>query len=124
LRSNRAGGSLWPLDDAPANESALASKLENLECNWPVYLAGTEVGNSWQQLQKAATDTCSAPENIFGKVKDGRLSSPLKIKVVSLDGALRLLITAPREQTITDAIAALKIKPTPALSLPKTWYKI
>lgn len=124
LRANRAGGSLWPLDGAPTGEGELASLLRDLGCNWPVYLAGTDVGNTWQQLQKAATDTCSAPENVFGKVKGGRLSSPLKIKVVRLNNVLRLLITAPQEQIIQSAIHALQSKPIAALSRPQTWKKI
>jgi CRISPR/Cas system CMR-associated protein Cmr1 (group 7 of RAMP superfamily) len=124
LRANRAGGSLWPMKDAPRNPQELAQRLQSLGCNWPVYLAGTEVGNTWEQLQKAATDTCSAPESVFGKVKGGRLSSPLKIKVVRLDGALRLLVTAPSDQIIQSAIQALKNKPEAALSQPAGWQKI
>jgi len=124
LRANRAGGSLWPLESAPSNPQELAQRLQSLGCKWPVYIAETGVGTTWEQLQKAATDTCSAPESVFGKIKNGRLSSPLKIKVIRLEGALRLLITAPSEQTIADAITALTNKPTPALSRPASWCKI
>jgi len=124
LRANRAGGSLWPLESAPGNPQELAQRLQSLGCSWPVYITGSEVGTTWEQLQKAATDTCSAPESVFGKVKGGRLSSPLKIKVVRLDGALRLLVTAPSDQIIQSAIQALQNKPTPALSKPQGWQKI
>lgn len=124
LRANRAGGSLWPLDSAPSNPQELSQRLQSLGCNWPVYIAGPEAGATWEQLQKAATDTCSAPEHVFGKVKDGRLSSPLKIKVVRFDKTLRLLVTAPSDQIIQSAIQALKNKPTPALSCPATWCKV
>ena len=124
LRANRAGGSLWPLESAPGNPQELSQRLQSLGCNWPVYIAGLEVGTTWEQLQKAATDTCSAPENVFGKVRGGRLSSPLKIKAVRLDGALRLLVTAPSDQIIQSAIQALKNKPEAALSKPAGWQKV
>jgi len=124
LRANRGGGSLWPKENALTTPEELKSRLAELKCPWPVYLAGTEVGTDWLSLQKAATDTCEQPESIFGRARGGRLSSPLKIKAIRLNGTLRLLITAPTEQILQQAQQALRNKPTPALSKPGTWKKI
>jgi CRISPR/Cas system CMR-associated protein Cmr1 (group 7 of RAMP superfamily) len=121
LRANRAGGSIWPVGDAaPMTPTELRAKLNALGCTWPVYLAGTVVGNTVEQLRAAATDTVSAPEAIFGRARGGRLASPLKLKVVRLENALRLLITAPREDIITTAQTALRGH----RSKPETWQRI
>lgn len=117
LRANRAGGSLWPADP-PKTPVELRQRLDQLGCRWPVYQAG--VTGDVETLRAAATDTVSAPEEIFGRARGGRLASPLKIKLVRLDNQLRLLITAPREDIITRAQAALKGH----RSKPETWKKI
>ncbi len=124
LRANRGGGSLWP-SNAPNSPEELKQRLKQLGCTWPVYLAPASVGNTWLDLQKAATDTVqNGPANIFGSVRPHRQSSPLKLKVVRLDGQLRLLITAPEERIISEAQRALRQKHQPALSQPDTWAKI
>lgn len=122
LRANRGGGSLWPID-APSDSEKLRNQLTKHGCQWPVYLAGPAVGATWQELHKAATDTPSQPAKVFGSAWP-RQSSPLKLKIVRLDGQLRLLITAPEEDIITNARDALKRKPQRALSQPDTWTKI
>jgi CRISPR type III-B/RAMP module RAMP protein Cmr1 len=145
LRANRGGGSLWPAD-APADTVTIKAKLIQLGCRWPVYLAGAEVGRSWLELQKAATDTVPEPRRVFGSTaltaddvppgfplvaqpfrrgdRSRRFSSPLKLKVVRLSNELRLLITAPSEQIITEARDALLARPCGALSKPETWTRI
>lgn len=121
LRANRAGGSLWPADDtAPKSEGELHQKLQLHDCKWPVYLAGPEVGTSLEQLRAAATDTVSKPKEIFGSAGRDRLASPLKFKIVKLNGALRLLITATTEDIITQARKLLQGH----RSKPETWVKI
>lgn len=146
LRANRGGGSIWPADgSAPKTPAELRQRLNKLSCPWPVYLADTKVGNTVEALRAAATDTLNALPYIFGQTglrkKDleeihkqdshlltppftdherRRLASPLKIKLVRLDNQLRLLITAPREDIITRARAALKGH----RSKPDTWKKI
>lgn len=146
LRANRAGGSLWPAgDSAPKTPPELRARLNQLGCNWPVYLAGTAVGNTVEALRAAATDTINAYPHIFGKTglrradldkihransslvtppfndrDNRRLASPLKIKIVRLDGQPRLLITAPREDIITQAQTALRGHQ----SRPETWQRI
>lgn len=121
LRANRGGGSIWPADgSAPKTPAELRQRLNQLGCNWPVYLADTSVGKTVEELRAAATDTVSTPADIFGRARGGRLASPLKIKLVRLDNQLRLLITAPREDIITRAQAALKGH----RSKPETWKKI
>lgn len=121
LRANRGGGSLWPAGNhAPKTPAELRERLTALGCNWPVYLAGTKVGTNVEELRAAATDTVSEPREIFGAARGGRLASPLKIKIVRLDNQLRLLITAPREDIITQARTCLRLR----RSKPETWQRI
>ncbi len=120
LRSNRAGGNIWPLDGAPKTAQQLAEKLNKHGFRWPLYLAGEELGTHLEQLRNAATDTLNGSPQIFGKAIGGRLSSPLKFKIVKLDEHLRFLIFAKEENTIRSAQAVLRNKP----SRPDTWKKI
>lgn len=121
LRANRAGGSLWPVDDStPKTPNELRARLNVLGCAWPVYLAAPAVGNTAEQLRAAATDTVSQPVEIFGRARGGRLASPLKLKVVRLDHQLRLLITAPRDDILVRAQSALHGH----RSKPETWTPI
>jgi CRISPR/Cas system CMR-associated protein Cmr1 (group 7 of RAMP superfamily) len=121
LRANRSGGCIWPVGDAaPKDPANLRSRLDALGCNWPVYLAGTAAGQTTEQLRSAATDTISEPKEIFGSARGSRLASPLKLKVVRLDNQLRLLITAPREEIITQARQFLRGR----RSKPETWQRI
>lgn len=120
LRSNRTGGNLWPEDNAPQTAEDLAQRLKKCGCNWPVYLAGESIGTNLEQLRKAATDTLDGNSRIFGQARGGRLSSPLKFKIVRLENKLSFLIFAKDEQTITAAKNALRGKP----SKPETWSKI
>lgn len=108
LRSNRAGGSLWPeAAHAPKTPGELRQRLDAYGCRWPVYLAGTQVGTTLDALRAAATDTVPEPQWVFGSARHERLASPLKFKIVRLDAQLRLLITAPDERIITEARRAL-----------------
>jgi CRISPR type III-B/RAMP module RAMP protein Cmr1 len=120
LRSNRTGGNLWPLENAPSTAQELAQKLRDHGCRWPIYLASTEIGANLDALRKAATDTLDGNPQIFGRATGGRLSSPLKFKIVRLDTQLHFLIFAKEEATILSAKNVLKNKP----SKPDTWAKI
>lgn len=102
LRANRAGGSLWPKNGAPATPSELRQQLEKFGCNWPAYLAGDEVGKTLDELRKAATDTLGGHPEVFGD-RNPRRASTVKMKIVRLDGRLRLLITAPEQDPLNDA---------------------
>lgn len=118
LRANRGGGSLWPVGSAaPSTSAELRNRLDDAGCGWPVYLAGEDVGPEMPALRAAATDTVSEPKWLFGSARGGRLASPLKFKIVRLDGKLRLLITAPDERTIKEAQRAL----AGHRSKPETW---
>lgn len=121
LRSNRAGGSVWPLGaDAPQTPYELRERLAALGCNWPICLAGDEAGSTMEDLRAAATDTVSEPREIFGSARGQRLASPLKIKVVRLDGRLRLLIAARTEDIVRQARKALEGH----RSKPVSWQSI
>jgi CRISPR/Cas system CMR-associated protein Cmr1 (group 7 of RAMP superfamily) len=121
LRANRGGGCLWPVGDAaPQDAAGLRTRLNASGCNWPVYLAGTLVGQTAEQLRAAATDTVSEPKNVFGSAHGMRLASPLKIKVVRLENQLRLLITARQEEIIMQAQQSLRSH----RSKPETWLRI
>jgi CRISPR type III-B/RAMP module RAMP protein Cmr1 len=102
LRANRAGGSLWPLKDAPTNSALLRKRLTVLGCNWPLYLAGDEAGKTLAELRSAATDTLNGYPMVFGSVRP-RQASTIKIKVICLDQRLRLLITAPESGVLEEA---------------------
>jgi CRISPR/Cas system CMR-associated protein Cmr1 (group 7 of RAMP superfamily) len=121
LRANRAGGSIWPANGtAPNTPQELRARLDQLGCSWPLYLAGTEVGNAVEVLRAAATDTVEEPRWIFGSARGERQASLLKFKVVRFGQQLRLLITAAKEGTITEAQKALRGH----RSKPETWVKI
>lgn len=121
LRSNRAGGSLWPTgDQAPKTAADLRQRLDACGCHWPVYLAGTQVGSTLEALRAAATDTVEEPQWVFGSARRERLASPVKFKIVRLDHQIRLLITAPDERIITEARQALRGH----RSRPETWTNI
>jgi hypothetical protein len=122
LRANRAGGSIWPADgNAPQTPEALRRRLDDLGCRWPLYLAGIEVGSTFESLRVAATDTVFEPRWVFGYTGGReRQASPLKLKVVRFGQQSRLLMTAPEERIITEAQRALNSH----RSRPETWVKI
>jgi hypothetical protein len=121
LRANRAGGSLWPTGEGtPQTPADLRKSLDVHGCHWPVYLAGPEAGADLTALRAAATDTVSEPKWLFGSARKERLASPLKFKIVRLEGKLRLLIAAPEENMIIEARKALQGH----RSRPETWGKV
>jgi hypothetical protein len=83
-------------------------------------LAGREVGQTVEQLRKAATDTKNGLPQIFGEASRNRQASIVKFKIVRLGNELRLLITAPDNKFLDQARAALRGK----LSWPETWQLI
>ncbi|MCS7091413.1 MAG: hypothetical protein NZM03_11955, partial [Limisphaera sp.] len=117
--ANRGGGSVWPADGtAPKTPADLRQRLDQCGCDWPVMLAGSEVGDSLEALRKAATDTKNGNPEIFGKAGgNGRQSSRVKFKIVRFENTLRLLITAPAREILEEAKVALRGK----LSKPETW---
>lgn len=118
LRANRGGGNVWPADGtAPKTAAELRQRLDQCGCNWPVMLAGREIGASIEELRQAATDTKNGLPEIFGQASRNRQASVVKFKIVRLEDTLRLLITAPDEDVLKLARQALKGK----LSKPETW---
>lgn len=121
LRANRGGGNVWPADGtAPETPAKLRQRLNHCGCNWPVMLAGTEVGGDVDALRKAATDTVDGIPDVFGRARGGREASKVKFKIVRLENTFRLLITAPDEKIIQRARDALQGK----LSKPEKWEKL
>jgi hypothetical protein len=121
LRANRGGGSVWPADGtAPKTSADLRQRLSECGCNWPVMLAGKEVGAKVEDLRMAATDTKNGMPDIFGQASHHRQASKVKFKIVSLDDRLRLLITAPDQQILQKAQEALAGK----LCKPDSWQPI
>jgi hypothetical protein len=118
LRANRSGGNVWPANGkAPPTPSALRSRLDELDCRWPVMLAGPEVGSAVEQLRAAATDTVDGIPHLFGAAKRERLASKVKFKIVRLENQLRLLVFAPEQHLLDEAKQALKGH----RSIPDTW---
>ncbi|SRR5579885_631302 len=121
LRANRGGGNVWPADGtAPQTSAELHQRLNQCGCNWPVMLAGEQVGRTADELRRAATDTVDGMPHVFGKARGGREASKVKFKIARFSDGLRLLITAPDENTLRQAQAALKGK----LCKPETWQPL
>lgn len=116
LRGNRGGGSLWPMNErAPRNGVELRNCLDRANCSWPVFLTGPETGDKLSELRRAASDTLRGPVEVFGSIKP-RLPSPLKIKLVRMDGKLKLLVTARDERVLDKARDLLVSKPLRSLN--------
>lgn len=121
LRANRGGGNVWPADGtAPKTPAELRERLDQCGCNWPVMIAGPEVGSTIEELRRAATDTKNGMPEIFGQASRNRQASKLKFKIVRLEDRLRLLITAPNRDILEKARVALRGK----LSKPETWQQL
>lgn len=132
LRANRAAGSVWPLDTpgedpwVPQDETDLRSTLTSLGYRHPVQLADASILShpSLQierydglKLRLAASDTVAVPQ-YFGSVNPRRIPSPLKIKVIRLGTAHRLLLTSATLSAtdFTSARRALGRKPLGSVS--------
>lgn len=109
LRANRAGGSLWPAKDAPRTPAEFRARLDRLGCRWPAYLSGPEIGHDLERLRAAATDTLGGEPDVFGSASP-RQASTVKMKIVLLEGNLRLLITAPDRAPLEAAKRLLRNK--------------
>jgi hypothetical protein len=121
LRANRSGGSVWPVEAAPATPEELRERLDRLGCRWPVMLAGSEVGSTEEALRAASTDTVNGAPWVFGYAKgQQRLGSALKFKVVRLGGVLRLIAFAPDSKVLEEARRALQGH----RCLPETWKEL
>ena len=123
-RSNRAAGSVWPGDTtAPVDPASLRRQLADLGCNWAINLAPTSIGNNWEHLRKAASDTPADRIN-YGASNNPRTPSPTHFKVVRLGTELRLIVFAETTARLASAKASMIAKPTPALSMPRDWVAI
>jgi hypothetical protein len=87
LRSNRAAGSVWPLDDwARTDADSLKSTLISLGLkNWSVAIVGLSAGKSEAVLRETASDTIagSPHRQVFGGISP-REPSLTKFKVALL----------------------------------------
>ncbi len=113
LRSNRAAGSVWPLDPeqeakkwVPQTPAQLGATLRDLRFRWQVQLVDTPAGTNAEELRRLASDTVKGHPRLFGDIKP-RIPSPTKFKVVDLADRPRLLVTAPPSASLTDARIAL-----------------
>ncbi len=102
LRANRAAGSVWPVGDwVPKSARSLADVLKQLGFDWPVNLVATPDDTSTEELRRLASDTVKVPR-LFGSDKP-RQPSPVKFKLVELEGRVRLLVTAPKNVSLGEA---------------------
>ncbi len=123
-RANRAAGSVWPdVPTAPADPASLRRQIADLGCQWAINLAPANVGNTWELLRKAASDTPSDHIN-YGSANNPRNPSPTHFKVVRLGAELRLIVFAATTAHLASAKASMIAKPMPALSKPKDWVAI
>lgn len=96
LRSNRAAGSVWPLDNwAPKTPEALKAILQEIGVRTTVQIAGWDNNFSPAQLRETASDTIGGTGRNhprFGGIRP-RQPSPTKFKVIRLGDRHALLIT-------------------------------
>jgi hypothetical protein len=112
LRCNRAAGSVWPLGDgAPQTEADLGSRLRELGCRWAVSLAEAALGATADTLRCAASDTVDGHQDVFGAIRPRRMPSPVRMKVIRLGQAYRLLLAARQAGTLDQARRLLAGKP-------------
>ncbi len=123
-RANRAAGSVWPdATNAPADPTSLRSQIAALGCKWAISLAPHSIGNTWESLRKAASDTPSDRNN-YGAANNPRTPSPTHFKVVRFGSILRLIVFAETASRLEAAQKSMIAKPNPALSKPKEWAPI
>ena len=127
LRSNRAAGSVWPVDDwVPTDPDSLKATLTNLGLkSLTVALIGLGKDKTPAELRETASDTIQGNfhKRIFGAIKPERRPSPTKFKVIRLGKQYCLLASAPHEQItfndgqcrtiLAEAERLLKTKPDP-----------
>lgn len=87
LRSNRAAGSVWPLNNwVPVCPDSLKTTIKNLGLSgWSVALVGLGQGKTEDELRETASDTIAGTPHrpVFGGIND-REPSPTKFKVVMI----------------------------------------
>ncbi len=123
LRSNRAAGSIWPINPpppqpqwVPGDLNALVQTLRNsppqggLGLRWAGQLADPSGSLSAEQVRAIASDTRDGSPQFFGSIRPQRQPSPLKLKVVYLSGRHCLLALAQNAQTIHGALQELNGK--------------
>ena len=107
LRSARAAGSVWPIDDpvnpwVPNDEVALRKAFIILGYTKIVQIADASIlhhakikheDSDAAKLRCAASDTVDGSPHYFGGIKPSRKPSPLKMKVIRLGTDYRLLLT-------------------------------
>ncbi|MGC8743937.1 MAG: RAMP superfamily CRISPR-associated protein [Verrucomicrobiia bacterium] len=112
LRSNRAAGSVWPMESwTPKTKDELAKTLINLGLKkYSVALIGENSEERYEELRAIASNTIrdsdttrdsdtirdKAHSHIFGSMSP-RKPSPTKFKVIELNNGLCLLALAPQE---------------------------
>ena len=117
-RSNRAAGSVWPTDAdwTPKCQKTLQIHLGQLtkiaKTPWSAALIGYSIGSDFVTLRKTASDTINEPE-LFGEAITDRprSPSPIRFKVVLLDGNYALLALAPTRRLLERAETELNSKP-------------
>jgi hypothetical protein len=116
-RSNRAAGSVWPLEPwTPKSRSELTELLAPLIARsskpWGAALVAEAAQKSWKELRETASDTPGGRPQLFGNAQP-RVPSQVRFKVIELATGLCLLVMAPSKQLLADAEVALKHKPDP-----------
>ena len=120
LRSARAAGSVWPIEDpvkpwVPNDAATLKKTLTALGLGrQSVALIGEGKGSTARDLRTTASDTVNE-RTVFGGIND-RAPSPTRFKVISLGTGQCLLANAAQNvpSTLTRAESLLCRKPQPA----------
>lgn len=123
LRSARAAGSVWPIDDlekpwVPKDAATLKSLLVSLGLErTSIALVGEGMKHSYEKLRTTASDTVS-DRQVFGAINDRageRAPSPTRFKVIRMDDGYCLLANSPRNSPsmLCRAEQLLNSKPQP-----------
>lgn len=102
LRSARAAGSVWPVDEpanhwVPNDPDEMSAIINNLGLsNQSIAIIGLGKEKSPSELRHTASDTVSNSE-VFGAIKPTRIPSPTRFKVVKFGDEFCLLAHATRQ---------------------------
>lgn len=108
-RANRAAGSVWNSDwNYKSKKDFLAKSPTNC------VLLSNEGFDDPEKVRTIASDTVAGHPEIFGDIKrkddygSKRISSPIKMKVIKIDGKFHLLLFAKQMDILTKAVKLVK----------------
>ena len=108
-RANRAAGSVWCTDwPFPAFDDIKAHlDMLHVPRSWDIRICTSDMTS--EKARETASDTVEN-RRYFGTIKGNRIPSPVKMKVIRLGEAYRLMLTAASRDLLDGAVDCLKNK--------------